>query len=118
LASHDPDLRELKLLVDHREDLVASWSRSAAPSASPARRPSPATRDAIRSRFPLGGFDATVSRLGNRKLNAALHQVVLTQARVHPPARAYLAKKRAEGKSNKEAFRCLNGTWCGSSSGL
>jgi transposase len=32
---------------------------------------------------------------------------VLTQARVHPPARAYLAKKRAEGKSNKEAFRCL-----------
>jgi transposase len=48
-----------------------------------------------------------LSRFGNRKLNAALHQVVLTQARVHPPARAYLAKKRAEGKSNKEAFRCL-----------
>lgn len=48
-----------------------------------------------------------LSRLGNRKLNAALHVVVLTQARVHPPARAYLAKKRAEGKSNKEAFRCL-----------
>jgi transposase len=48
-----------------------------------------------------------LSRLGNRKLNAALHQVVLTQARVHPPARAYLAKKRSEGKSNKEAFRCL-----------
>jgi transposase len=48
-----------------------------------------------------------LSRMGNRKLNAALHQMVLTQARVHPPARAYLAKKRAEGKSNKEAFRCL-----------
>lgn len=48
-----------------------------------------------------------LSRLGNRKLNATLHVVVLTQARVHPPARAYLAKKRAEGKSNKEAFRCL-----------
>jgi transposase len=48
-----------------------------------------------------------LSRLGNRKLNAALHVVVLTQARVHPPAQAYLAKKRAEGKSNKEAFRCL-----------
>jgi transposase len=48
-----------------------------------------------------------LSRLGNRKLNASLHVVVLTQARVHPPARAYLAKKRAEGKSNKEAFRCL-----------
>jgi len=33
--------------------------------------------------------------------------VVLLQARVHPPARAYLARKRAEGKSNNEAFRCL-----------
>lgn len=48
-----------------------------------------------------------LSRMGNRKLNAAFHQIVLTQARVHPPARAYLAKKRAEGKSNKEGFRCL-----------
>jgi len=48
-----------------------------------------------------------LSRLGNRKLNAALHVVVLTQARVHPPARAYIAKKRAEGKTTKEAFRCL-----------
>jgi transposase len=48
-----------------------------------------------------------LSRMGNRKLNATLHVVVLTQSRVHPPARAYLAKKRAEGKSNKEAFRCL-----------
>ena len=45
--------------------------------------------------------------MGNRKLNAALHQVVLAQARVHPLARAYLDKKRAEGKSNKEAIRCL-----------
>jgi transposase len=48
-----------------------------------------------------------LSRLGNRKLNAALHVVVLTQSRVHPPARAYIAKKKAEGKSSKEAFRCL-----------
>ena len=45
--------------------------------------------------------------MGNRKPNAALHQMVLTQARVHPPARAYLDKKRVEGKSTKEAFRCL-----------
>jgi transposase len=48
-----------------------------------------------------------LSRMGNRKLNAALHQVALTQARVHPEARAYLDKKRAEGKTTKEAFRCL-----------
>lgn len=48
-----------------------------------------------------------LSRMGNRKLNAALHQVALTQARVHPEARVYLDKKRAEGKTTKEAFRCL-----------
>jgi transposase len=33
--------------------------------------------------------------------------VALTQARVHPEARAYLEKTRAEGKTTKEAFRCL-----------
>jgi hypothetical protein len=26
---------------------------------------------------------------------------------MHPPARAYLARKQAEGKSRKEALRCL-----------
>jgi transposase len=46
-------------------------------------------------------------RHGNRQLNAALYRIALTQARVHPGARAYLAKKRAEGKSTAEALRCL-----------
>lgn len=46
-------------------------------------------------------------RHGNRQLNAAFYRIALTQARVHPGARAYLAKKRAEGKSSAEALRCL-----------
>ena len=46
-------------------------------------------------------------RHGNRQLNAAFYRIALTQARVHPGARAYLAKKRAEGKSTAEALRCL-----------
>jgi transposase len=46
-------------------------------------------------------------RHGNRQLNAAFYRIALTQSRVHPGARAYLAKKRAEGKSGTEAFRCL-----------
>ena len=28
-------------------------------------------------------------------------------ARMHPPARAYLARKQSEGKSRREALRCL-----------
>ena len=44
---------------------------------------------------------------GNRQLNCALHRIAITQARTHPPARAYLARKHAEGKRSKEALRCL-----------
>lgn len=48
-----------------------------------------------------------LDRGGNRQLNCALHRIAITQARVHPPARAYLARKQAEGKSRREAIRCL-----------
>lgn len=48
-----------------------------------------------------------LNRKGNRQLNLALHRIAATQARVHPPARAYLERKRAEGKSRREALRCL-----------
>jgi transposase len=48
-----------------------------------------------------------LSRRGNRELNCAFHRVAVTQARVHPEARAYLDRKRAEGHSTREALRCL-----------
>ena len=48
-----------------------------------------------------------LNRSGNRQLNCALHRIAVTQGRVHPPARAYLARREAEGKSRKEALRCL-----------
>jgi transposase len=48
-----------------------------------------------------------LDRGGNRQLNCALHRIAITQARVHPLARAYLARKQAEGKSRREAIRCL-----------
>jgi transposase len=48
-----------------------------------------------------------LDRGGNRQLNAALHRIAITQARIHPGARAYLERKRAEGKSRREAIRCL-----------
>jgi transposase len=48
-----------------------------------------------------------LDRGGNRQLNCALHRIAVTQGRVHPPARAYLARKQAEGKSRMEALRCL-----------
>jgi transposase len=48
-----------------------------------------------------------LDRGGNRQLNSALYRIAITQARVHAPARAYLERKRAEGKSRREAIRCL-----------
>jgi transposase len=48
-----------------------------------------------------------LDRRGNRQLNCAFHRIAVTQARIHPQARAFLERKRPEGKSNREAPRSL-----------
>jgi transposase len=48
-----------------------------------------------------------LDRGGNRQLNCTLHRIAVTQGRIHPPARAYLERKQTEGKSRREALRCL-----------
>jgi transposase len=44
---------------------------------------------------------------GNRQINAALHRIIVTRARCHQPTRDYIARRRGEGKSTREAIRCL-----------
>lgn len=46
-------------------------------------------------------------RGGNRQLNAALYRIAIVQQRHHPKAKAYLARKIAEGKTPREARRAL-----------
>jgi hypothetical protein len=48
-----------------------------------------------------------LSLAGNRKLNYALHMVATCQARSDVRGSTYYRKKIAEGKSRKEALRCL-----------
>jgi transposase len=48
-----------------------------------------------------------LDRGGNRQLNCALHRIAITQSRIHPPARTYLERKQTEGKTRREAIRCL-----------
>jgi transposase len=48
-----------------------------------------------------------LDRGGNRQLNCALHRIAVTQGRTYAPARAYLERKQNEGKSRREAIRCL-----------
>ncbi|MHB1787756.1 MAG: transposase, partial [Acidimicrobiales bacterium] len=49
-----------------------------------------------------------LSRRGNRRLNHAIHMAAITQVRfANSPGRAYYDRKRAEGKTGKEAVRAL-----------
>ena len=46
-------------------------------------------------------------RGGNRQLNAALYRIAIVQQRHHPAAKAFLARKLADGKTPREARRAL-----------
>jgi transposase len=59
---------------------------------------------------PIPASSTNTQRLdqgGNRQINAALHRIVVTRARCHPETRDYIARRRSEGKSTREAIRCL-----------
>ena len=48
-----------------------------------------------------------LDRGGDRQLNRALHTIVLTRRRCDPDTIAYLTRRKAEGKTDREAIRCL-----------
>jgi transposase len=48
-----------------------------------------------------------LDRGGNRQLNCALHRLAISKARLDPQTAAYLQRKQAEGKSRRDAIRCL-----------
>jgi transposase len=48
-----------------------------------------------------------LDRGGDRKLNRALHQILVTRRRIHTPTIAYIQRRIHEGKTPREANRCL-----------
>jgi len=48
-----------------------------------------------------------LNRLGDRRLNRALHTVAITRARCDRETQAYVARRTQEGKSPREIRRCL-----------
>lgn len=116
VAVPETDAREIKMLLDHREDLVGEMVRMccrrrwhlhdidpdfAAMIPADACAPIPAPSDnSLRARLDRGG---------NRRMNAAIHRIAITQKRMHPPAQDYLAARRALGNSNTEAVRAWEG---------
>jgi len=75
-----------------------------------------ATKDTFASYNGTAPIDASsgeqvrhrLSRAGNRRINHALHMMAVTQIRYPAtPGRLYYERKRREGKTPKEALRCL-----------
>jgi len=75
-----------------------------------------ATKDAFASYNGTAPIDASsgeqvrhrLSRAGNRRINHALHMMAVVQIRYpDTPGRRYYERKRREGKTPKEALRCL-----------
>ena len=48
-----------------------------------------------------------LDRSGDRKLNRALHMILVTRKRSHPATIAYIQRRIEEGKTRREATRCL-----------
>jgi transposase len=107
LTSHAPDLLERRgvgpdsaatLLItagDNPDRLATEASFAALCGASPVEASSGRTR---RHRLNRGG---------DRQANAALYRIALTRLRCDPATRDYLDRRAAQGKTRREAIRCL-----------
>jgi len=85
--------------------LWASWSH-------PGRIRSESAFAAIAGASPLQASSGQrdrhrLNRGGDRHLNRALHQIMLTRLAHHPATRAYIDRRVTEGKSTREAQRCI-----------
>lgn len=80
---------------DNPERLTSEGSFAALCGASPVQASSGNT-----SRHRL-------NRGGDRQANSALWRIVLVRMKHHPPTRAYVARRTAEGMSKRDIMRCL-----------
>jgi transposase len=48
-----------------------------------------------------------LDRGGDRRLNAALHRIIITRWRTHPDTLAYATRRRTEGLTDRDIRRCL-----------
>jgi transposase len=112
--------RELRALVQvQRPRLLAETGCGALTAATLIARTAGAERFATEARFARQSGTAPIPassgsrnrhrlhRGGDRQLNRALHMIAITRARRDPATRAYLERKIAEGKTRKQALRCL-----------
>lgn len=106
------ELHAPQLLAEHgvgvvtAAQILVSWSHpgrcrnDAAFARLAGTAPIEATSGQVQTRHRL-------SRGGDRALNRALHTVIVTRCRTHEPTRAYIARRVAQGKTPRDARRCL-----------
>ncbi|MEU9009614.1 transposase [Streptomyces sp. NPDC048479] len=85
--------------------ILVSWSHPGRLRSEPRLRRSPARR-----RIPASSGLTNRHRLnrrGDRQLNRALHTIVLIRMRIDPATKVYIQRRTTEGKSPREARRCL-----------
>jgi transposase len=85
--------------------LLCSWSH-------PVRLRSEAAFARLAGAAPIPASSGQTSRYrldrsGDRKLNRTLHQIIVTRRRWHQPTIDYIERRVQEGKSRREATRCL-----------
>src|SRR3954447_18474359 len=85
-----------------------TWSATAATFTGSDRRALRALQRDRADRSVIGTARAApLNPNGNRQLNHAIHIAALGQISHNTPGRAYYLAKQADGKSRKEAMRCL-----------
>ena len=101
-----PQLRDQPGVGPHAAaQLVLSWSH-------PGRIRSEAAFARLAGTAPIPASSGQtiryrLDRSSDRKLNRALHLILVTRKRTHPPTRAYIERRTQEGKTRREATRCL-----------
>jgi transposase len=101
-----PELLELVGVgVQVAAQILVSWSH-------PGRIRSEAAFAAMAGVAPVPASSGEITRhrlnrSGDRQLNRAIHNIVLTRMRVDPQTQAYVARRQAEGRSAREIRRCL-----------
>jgi transposase len=85
--------------------ILVSWSHAG-------RLRSEAAFAALAGATPIPASSGQVTRHrlnrgGDRQLNRALHTILLVRLHTDPDTRAYMARRRAEGKSVRDIRRCL-----------
>jgi transposase len=117
IKAHDRDLKQLT--TEHCPQLVAELGVGPIVAAQtyiawshPGRCRNEAAFANLAGAAPIEASSGQVvrhrlNRGGDRQLNRALHTVVLTRARSDSATQTYINRRLAEGKSSREARRCL-----------